>query len=146
MCVSQTHRLLAGGLQIATGDGEDTVELVDVNSETDIQVSTEAGNDRVAVQGSVSTPLNVDGGEGSDVIDSSRFANVVDAAFLGEDVVLPLGGDVNLDGKVTFEDFLVLSANFGATVDARSEGDLDGDSEVTFTDFLLLSADFGKQL
>ena len=56
----------------------------------------------------------------------------------------PLRGDVDGDGRVTFEDFRILSANFG-TGTHRSEGDLDGDGAVTFRDFLALSANFGQE-
>lgn len=55
---------------------------------------------------------------------------------------LPAAGDVNLDGEVTFADFVILSANFGSKDADRSEGDLDGDKTVGFADFLLLSRDF----
>lgn len=56
-----------------------------------------------------------------------------------------LTGDADDDGEVSFADFLVLSSNFGAEVDAVWEdGDFDGDGAVSFADFLLLSANFGN--
>ena len=52
-------------------------------------------------------------------------------------------GDTNLDGEVDFADFLVLSNNFGKTVDAVwADGDFDGDGKVEFADFLILSGNF----
>ena len=55
----------------------------------------------------------------------------------------PLPGDVNLDGRVGFDDFLILSGNYGETNATRAQGDLDGDGTVGFSDFLQLSANFG---
>ena len=59
-------------------------------------------------------------------------------------------GDVNLDGKVNFQDFLDLSANFGQHVNngflgpgGWEQGDTNCDFEVTFADFLNISKNFG---
>ncbi len=54
-------------------------------------------------------------------------------------------GDLNLDGRVAFDDFLVLSANFGKDEPGLGwvDGDLDGNKQVNFMDFLKLSANFG---
>jgi len=65
------------------------------------------------------------------------------SSLQGEPVVISAPGDANRDGKVSFEDFLILSANFGATDAAIEDGDFTGDGEVSFADFLLLSANFG---
>ena len=51
-------------------------------------------------------------------------------------------GDTNLDGRVDFQDFLILSTNFGQT-SGWSGGDFDADGTVAFADFLLLSTSFG---
>ena len=51
-------------------------------------------------------------------------------------------GDVNLDRLIGFDDFLVLSDNFGQT-GGWSDGNFDGDGVVGFTDFLALSSNFG---
>lgn len=56
-----------------------------------------------------------------------------------------LAGDINDDGEVAFDDFLVLSNNFGATVEAGESGDFDGDGQVTFADFLTLSDNYGAK-
>ena len=55
-----------------------------------------------------------------------------------------LFGDANRDGEVGFQDFLVLSANFGNDGDF-SQGDFNDDGEVGFVDFLLLSRNFGLE-
>ncbi len=55
-------------------------------------------------------------------------------------------GDIDDDGTVTFADFLILSANFGQTVDPGTNGDIDGDGTVAFPDFLVLSANFGQSV
>lgn len=56
-----------------------------------------------------------------------------------------LVGDINGDSLVGFQDFLILSANFGTTSDATSaDGDLDDNGAVNFADFLILSQNFGR--
>ena len=52
-------------------------------------------------------------------------------------------GDLDLNGKVEFADFLKLSKNYGLTDATYSQGDLDGDGSIGFADFLVLSANFG---
>lgn len=54
-------------------------------------------------------------------------------------------GDLDLDGKVNFTDFLSFSANFGKTDATFEQGDQDGDGEVNFADFLEMSQNFGYQ-
>ena len=53
-------------------------------------------------------------------------------------------GDLNGDGSVGFDDFLVLANNFGNEAE-RTEGDLNGDGVVGFDDFLTLSSNFGTK-
>lgn len=55
-------------------------------------------------------------------------------------------GDFNADGQVAFDDFLILSANFGTNVEPRTSGDADGNGRVEFADFLVLSKNFGKRV
>lgn len=55
-------------------------------------------------------------------------------------------GDLNADGEVRFDDFLVLSANFGSEVSRHRDGDIDCNGVVQFADFLVLSANFGQDL
>ena len=51
-------------------------------------------------------------------------------------------GDVDRDGNVTFEDFLVIANHFGSTNATREDGDLDGDKVVSFLDFLAFANAF----
>ena len=78
-------------------------------------------------------------------LDSNGAVDDFDVSFLTETVLQTVRGDVNLDGQVAFDDFLVLSANFEKGSSAtREDGDLNGDQVVNFADFLFLAADFGK--
>ena len=52
-------------------------------------------------------------------------------------------GDLDLNGKIEFADFLTLSANFGKDHKGWASGDVTGDGKVAFEDFLLLAANFG---
>jgi len=55
-----------------------------------------------------------------------------------------LPGDLDGDGKVAFEDFLVLSENFGTDLPAYADGNIDLAGTVDFGDFLVLSSNFGR--
>lgn len=68
-----------------------------------------------------------------------------DGDFDSDDLALAntLIGDTNLDGTVTFSDFLALSAGFG-NAGGWAEGDFDGNGQVEFPDFLALSGNFGQ--
>lgn len=57
---------------------------------------------------------------------------------------LPLQGDTNFDGEVSFADFLALSNNFSQSGD-WSSGDFDLNGVTEFADFLVLSQNFGVQ-
>ena len=52
-------------------------------------------------------------------------------------------GDIDGDGSVGFSDFLVLSDNFGESVESHVQGDIDCSGDVQFADFLVLSNNFG---
>ena len=63
------------------------------------------------------------------------------------DVVINPGcaqGDLDGNGTVNFDDFLILSSNFGLEVGSCAEGDIDGSGTVDFNDFLTLSGNFGN--
>ena len=51
-------------------------------------------------------------------------------------------GDADLDGKVDFADFLLLSGSFSKS-GGWAMGDFDGSGDVAFADFLILSENFG---
>ncbi len=52
-------------------------------------------------------------------------------------------GDANLDSKVNFADYLVMTQNWGSSGVGWAEGDFNGDTSVGFADYLLLSNNFG---
>lgn len=60
-----------------------------------------------------------------------------------EERAMYLPGDVDLDGEVTFADFLTLSDRFGGR-GTWGHGDFNADFEVGFADFLILSDNFGR--
>lgn len=63
---------------------------------------------------------------------------------LDTDIRVAWPGDANLDSHVDFEDFLVLSSNFGLSDVRWSDGDFNVDGTTDFGDFLVLSANFGR--
>lgn len=58
----------------------------------------------------------------------------------------PRIGDIDLDGSVTFSDFIVLSSSFGKTGAAWTDGDLDGNGTVDMSDFVLLVANYDPSM
>ena len=55
-----------------------------------------------------------------------------------------LPGDIDGDGAVTIDDFLILAEAFATTGADRFDGDFDGDNDVDFLDFLVLARNFGR--
>ena len=55
-----------------------------------------------------------------------------------------LAGDINQDGKVNFNDLLILDQNFGRRGADWSMGDFNGDGVVSFADLLLLAQNYGQ--
>ena len=43
---------------------------------------------------------------------------------------------------MTFADFLIVSRNFGQTLETWNDGDFDADTVVGFSDFLVLASQF----
>ena len=81
-------------------------------------------------------------GEESVVTNEPKVELVADSV-LTLDASYALPGDASTNGKVGFEDFLLLSENFGKAADAAwSDGDFDLDGSVGFQDFLILSQAF----
>jgi|GEM_PF-2992272 len=54
-------------------------------------------------------------------------------------------GDLDGDGVIAFPDFLVLSDNFGSTVEGVAFGDLNGSGAVEFGDFLIFSDNYERE-
>jgi len=59
--------------------------------------------------------------------------------------LLPLPGDVNLDGKVDYEDYKKILQNFGSTDAGRRDGDVDADGDVDYEDYQQVVKDFGQK-
>ena len=55
-------------------------------------------------------------------------------------------GDLNASGTVDFQDFLVMSANFGSDCVGYNDGDIDGNGVVDFHDFLTLARSYGESV
>ena len=55
-----------------------------------------------------------------------------------------LPGDASLDGKVAFNDLVILAQNFGSSSATWSTGDFNGDGTVGFDDLVLLSQNYGR--
>ncbi|MDP9173881.1 MAG: hypothetical protein M3O30_08450 [Planctomycetota bacterium] len=52
-------------------------------------------------------------------------------------------GDANVDGKVDFSDFVILSNHYGGTFTNWDQGNFNYDTTVDFSDFVILSNNFG---
>ena len=52
-------------------------------------------------------------------------------------------GDIDGDGDVNLDDFVILKKNFGSLDATRAQGDLDGDGDVDLDDFVILKKNFG---
>ena len=61
-------------------------------------------------------------------------------------VALVIPGDANLDGKVDFNDFLVLQNNFNVSNTRWDQGNFNYDGATNFNDFLVLQNHFGQSI
>ena len=52
-------------------------------------------------------------------------------------------GDINLDGKVDFSDFILMGNHFGTITSRWDQGDLNYDGKVDFQDFIIFSNNMG---
>lgn len=76
-------------------------------------------------------------------LDGSGTVNQEDHQQWVEGVFGTFLGDADLNRRVEFADFLLLSGNFGQD-GGWAEGDFDGNGTVEFADFLSLSGSFGR--
>ena len=140
--------------QISLGNLGSTVRL-DGQLITEIRYEgTDPESDLKATYGSdgVEIEFPVEVGEGSphdcngDGTTDAGDLNCICEVGAVDELLAELGlqkGDFNGDGRVSFEDFLILSAGFGKTDVGYAGGDVDCSGTVDFTDFLVLSANFG---
>ena len=64
-----------------------------------------------------------------------------------DNISIVLTGEANLDGRVDFSDFVILSASFGHPSDQSwGQGDFHNDGSVSFADFLGLANNFGQRV
>lgn len=82
--------------------------------------------------------------DGSQVTDSAGQSMLSD--LLIGPITVAIQGDANLDGRVDFEDFVIVSNGFGKTNVGWTEGDFDGSGGVDFSDFIQLANHFGQSL
>ena len=86
-------------------------------------------------------------GQGSPAfdLDGSGLIDDDDLTILVEDILRTKRGDADLNGTVDFNDFLVVSSNFGDEQTGWSQGNFNTDqfSHTEFSDFLLLAVNFG---
>ena len=111
-----------------------TRAIVDSNSDGFLDIvgiSPEGTYISQQVDGAKGTPINR-------AVDPIWFEVVTPA----ESNLKTIRSDLNGNGAVEFDDFLLLSQNFGTS--GESAADIDGDGEVGFGDFLLLSSEFGR--
>ena len=76
-------------------------------------------------------------------LNSDSIVNNDDLRIWVEDLKGTHLGDANLDGVVSFLDFLTVSSNSGEP-GAWSDGDFDASGDVQFSDFVILSNNFGN--
>lgn len=75
-------------------------------------------------------------------------ANLLGAMSLGSLILdltarVALGGDTNLDGKVSISDFAAFQAHLGST-GAWADGDFNRDGKISISDFAMLQSNFGQ--
>jgi hypothetical protein len=67
-------------------------------------------------------------------------------SYASGSVLVPIDGDVDIDGTVSLHDVAILQGSFGTTSGATwQRGDLDGDGDVDRGDFAILARNFGRR-
>ncbi len=144
---------LTGGL-LGTGsfDFTTTPEFFELPTGTTIQVMMTQTVDPEKYNVSLSIPINV---QVNDLISApievdATISGLIAATGIKMITIAPscIAGDVDCDGDVDFQDFLLLQVGYGITSGAdRSDGDIEpdgGDGDVDFQDFLVLQANYGN--
>jgi len=55
-----------------------------------------------------------------------------------------LQGDANYDGKVGFDDLVIVARNYGKSNATWEQGDFDGDGKVDFSDLVIVARNYGR--
>lgn len=153
--VSQDPALISlfGGLTMAADNnyGRSNTRLGNIESlEKRELFAADLGFGDVAISGGIAEFRSLDETELSRAIIEKGCGDCVSKEGISDaresrDAEPSLPGDVDGNGEVAFNDFLILSKNFGQKVDhAFADGDIDGDGQVGFADFLALSQNFGS--
>ena len=135
------HRaLLCASAQEALGPTDDCVDVA-TDSYSDHRITDGIVISEAAGEPASSLDLNNDGVIST--ADTPLFCAAFDDPSLRAQILI---GDANLSGRVDFEDFLKMSANFGRSGQNFGNGDFDCSGDVGFEDFLLMSANFGSTI
>jgi hypothetical protein len=149
-----TIRTRPAGLEIDVNPADGTADTITVENPDENIFSTVVDLDGVVfavnplgevADGSSFRVVNADTVTGTPTIATEgwRFDAATGSIIFGIGPVFPLA-DFDESGKVDFADFLILSDQFGDTVDPPgTDPDLDGSGVVDFADFLQLSDTFG---
>jgi len=115
-------------------------DVIETNSEGDVNgdelVDAQDIDAIFAAAASGSTDLIYD-------LNSDNQVTRADGEYIVTEIFKTRNGDLDLNGRVDFTDFLKLSISFGKQDLGWSDGDVNGDGSVGFADFLLLSSNFG---
>lgn len=87
--------------------------------------------------------INSSGQIGADAVLTQNGQTSDHFVLLTPDTLLPLLGDANGDGRVNFDDLLILAQNYGKP-GGFSQGDFNSDGSVGFDDLLLLAQHYGQ--
>ena len=126
-----------GGFPVGTGAVWvfEPADLGDMNLDGTVDAADLDSLCSELVSGEVTESWDITGDEFVDAEDVSRFLELTGR----------LSGDAGFDGRVSFADFLTLSANFGnPKATTWTDGNFDCSGLVDFDDFLLLSDNFGR--
>ena len=140
----------SGHIQLADLDADGDFDLVTGTSDLDAtltwseNIDGSFGQPKVIATDRADLFWLVDLDQDGDVDVQTAFGDWFESTA---DEAAELLGDLNRDGTVAFDDFLILAMNFGRDdVDNAADGDLNGDRVVDFRDFLLLAQNFGKSI
>ena len=142
---------IEGDWWVATSTGErflnqhwgrwsDTVEWLDVfagdpNDDGMADIAGRTGGDWWVARSTGESFLNEYSGTDPGFVSEREVATRASAVSI-------VSADLNNDGTVGFDDFILLSVNYRKEVAAGTNGDLDGNAVVNFQDFLILSEQY----